>query len=185
MAHLSESTSRQQCNCPCAFIVTSLQGGAGYARIARHSLPKEVDSRRIRAGARRHTRLCELSSGRHHRDPESERLEAGRTHSAHKGRGWHGLGAFGYKFRGIRHTLTQVVSAGLTLPDCGRVARYPGGMTGNETLFLPRDHVRTPLASFRLFMTRRACRSGIDEEYRIRSGQDRLTWQPKTRARSA
>src|SRR5208337_4978594 len=76
---------------------------AGAPRLACHQ--------RIRAGARRNTRLCELSPGRHHRDPESERLETRGTHSAHERRGWHGLGAFLNEFSGSRHAVTPEWSA--------------------------------------------------------------------------
>ncbi len=57
-------------------------------------------------GTRRPPRLSEPSAGWHHRDPESERLEARRAHSAHKRRGRPGLGAFGHEFSSLRHPLT-------------------------------------------------------------------------------
>ena len=64
--------------------------------------------------------------GRHHRGPESERSEARRAHSALERRGWHGLGAFGYKLICFQEAVIPRWPVTLPLSRCGRLARQAG-----------------------------------------------------------
>jgi hypothetical protein len=110
-------TNMTSSSCRCLWVGILFPGGIS-------SVPTTSASEPVLRGSTLKMSLCELSPGRHHRDPESERLETRRTHSAHERRGWHGLGAFRNEFSGFRHAVTPEWSGTLTSPVDGRVARH-------------------------------------------------------------